>query len=121
MDKRSSTPKVVTKKHIARLEREQRQIRLIRGMAIGGIVVVVALLVYGYLNMNVFSKQQAVALVNGAKITIGQFQERVRLERVGLYNQLNQYQYFQPAAAGYHNHAEFNRYHGRPCVEYDDR
>jgi parvulin-like peptidyl-prolyl isomerase len=97
MDKRSSTPKVVTKKHIARLEREQRQIRLIRGMAIGGIVVVVALLVYGYLNMNVFSKQQAVALVNGAKITIGQFQERVRLERVGLYNQLNQYQYFQQA------------------------
>ncbi len=97
MDKRSSTPKVVTKKHIARLEREQRQIRLIRGMAIGGIVVVVALLVYGYLNMNVFSKQQAVALVNGAKITIGQFQERVRLERVGLYNQLNQYKYFQQA------------------------
>ena len=97
MDKRSSTPKVVTKKHTARLEREQRQIRLIRGFAIGGIVVVAALLLYGYLQMNVLSKQQAVAVVNGAKITSGQFQERVRLERVGLYNQLNQYQYFQQA------------------------
>ncbi len=97
MDKRSSTPKVVTKKHIARLEREQRQIRLIRGFAIGGIVLVVALLIYGYLQMNVLSKQQAVAVVNGDKITSGQFQERVRLERVSLYNQLNQYQYFQQA------------------------
>ncbi len=97
MDKRSSTPKVVTKKHIARLEREQRQIRLIRGFTIGGIIVVAALLVYGYLQMNVFAKQKPVAMVNGEKITTGQFQERVRLERVSLYNQLNQYQYFQQA------------------------
>jgi parvulin-like peptidyl-prolyl isomerase len=97
MDKRSSTPKVVTKKHIARLEREQRQIRLIRGIAIGGLILVVGLLVFGYLQMNVLSKQQSVAQVNGDKITSGQFQERVRLERVSLYNQLNQYQYFQQA------------------------
>jgi peptidyl-prolyl cis-trans isomerase D len=97
MDKRSSTPKVVTKKHMARIEREQRQIRLIRGIAIGGLVLVVALLIYGYLQMNVFSKQQTVAVVNGDKITSGQFQERVRLERVSLYNQMNQYQYFQQA------------------------
>ena len=97
MDKRSSTPKVVTKKHVARLEREQRQIRLIRGFAIGGLILVAALLVFGYLQMNVFSKQQSVAVVNGDNITTGQFQERVRLERVGLYNQLNQYQYFQQA------------------------
>ena len=97
MDKRSSTPKVVTKKHIARLEREQRQIRLIRGFAIGGLILVVGLLVFGYLQMNVLSKQQSVAEVNGNKITSGQFQERVRLERVSLYNQLNQYQYFQQA------------------------
>jgi parvulin-like peptidyl-prolyl isomerase len=97
MDKRSSTPKVVTKKHIARLEREQRQIRLIRGIAIGGLILVVGLLIFGYLQMNVLSKQQTVAEVNGAKITSGQFQERVRLERVSLYNQLNQYQYFQQA------------------------
>jgi parvulin-like peptidyl-prolyl isomerase len=97
MDKRSSTPKVVTKKHIARIEREQRQIRLIRGFVIGGIILVAALLIYGYLQMNVFSKQEPVAEVNGDKITTSQFQERVRLERVSLYNQLNQYQYFQQA------------------------
>ena len=97
MDKRSSQPKVITKKHMARLERERRQIRLIRGIAIGGIVVVAALLVYGYLQLNVLSEREPVAEVNGVKITTSQWQERVRLERVSLYNQLNQYQYFQQA------------------------
>jgi len=97
MDKRSSTPKVVTKKHLARVERERRQTRIILGVAIGGLVVVAFLLIFGYLQMNVFSKQEAVAVVNGEKITSGQWQERVRLERVSLYNQLNQYQYFQQA------------------------
>jgi peptidyl-prolyl cis-trans isomerase D len=97
MDKRSSQPKVITKKHTARLEREKRQIRLIRGIALGGIIVVGLLLLYGYLKLNVLADREAVANVNGEKITSGQWQERVRLERVSLYNQLSQYQYFQQA------------------------
>ena len=96
MDKRNNPqPKVITKKHMARLEREQRQIRIIRGVAIGGIVLVAALILYGYLQMNVLSKQQAVAIVAGEKIKSGDWQERVRLQRVSLYNQLSQYQFFQ--------------------------
>jgi parvulin-like peptidyl-prolyl isomerase len=95
MDKRSSTPKVTTKKHIARLERERRQVNLIRGIAIGGIVIVAGLLLYGYLNLNFFVLREPVAEVNGEVITTGEWQERVRLERVSLYNQLSQYQFFQ--------------------------
>ena len=95
MDKRSSTPKGVTKKHIARLEREKRQINLIRGIALAGIIVVVGLLLYGYLRLNVFAQREPVAEVNGTTITTGDWQERVRLERVSLYNQLSQYQFFQ--------------------------
>lgn len=95
MAKQSSNPKVITKKHMARLEREQRQIRLIRGIAIGGIVIVVALVLYGYLQQTVLSKREPVANVNGERINTGDWQERVRLERVGLYNQLQQYQIFQ--------------------------
>ena len=97
MDKRSSQPKVITKKHMARLERERRQIRLIRGIAIGGVIVVGLLLLYGYLKLNVLADRETVADVNGEKITSGHWQERVRLERVSLYNQLSQYQYFQQA------------------------
>lgn len=95
MAKQSSNPKVITKKHMARLERERRQIRLIRGIAIGGVVVVLGLLLYGYLQLNVLQQREAVAEVNGVKISTGNWQERVRLERVSLYNQLSQYQFFQ--------------------------
>lgn len=95
MAKQSSNPRVVTKKHQARLERERRQIRLIRAIAIAGVVIVVGLLVYGYLKLNILSLHEPVAVVNGVKITTQQWQERVRLERINLYNQLNRYQFFQ--------------------------
>jgi parvulin-like peptidyl-prolyl isomerase len=97
MAKQSSNPKVVTKKHQARLERERRQIQLIRAIALAGIVIVVGLLAYGYLRLNVFALREPVAEVNGVKITTEKWQERVRMERVSLYNQLNRYQYFQQA------------------------
>lgn len=97
MAKQNSTSKVVTKKHLARVEREKRQINLIRAIALAGIVIVVALLVYGYLRLNVFSLREPVAVVNGVKITTEKWQERVRLERVSLYNQLSRYQYFEQA------------------------
>ena len=95
MAKQSSNPKVVTKKHQARLERERRQIKLIRAIAVAGVVIVLLLLVYGYLKLNVLSLREPVAVVNGVKITTQQWQERVRLERINLYNQLNRYQFFQ--------------------------
>ncbi|HSJ89547.1 MAG TPA: peptidylprolyl isomerase [Anaerolineales bacterium] len=95
MAKQSSNPRVATKKHQARLERERRQINLIRAIAIAGVVIVVLLLVYGYLKLNVLSLREPVAVVNGVKITTQQWQERVRLERINLYNQLNRYQFFQ--------------------------
>jgi len=95
MPKQSSNPKVVTKKHLARLERERRQINLIRWISVAGVVIVLSLLGYGYLKLNVLSKREPVAEVNGVKITTQEWQERVRLERVNLYNQLSQYQFFQ--------------------------
>jgi parvulin-like peptidyl-prolyl isomerase len=95
MAKSSSTPKIVTKKHIARLERERRQVNLIRGIAIAGIVAVILLLGYGYLKLNVLQLREPVAKVNGETITTGQWQERVRLQRVNMLNQLNLLQYYQ--------------------------
>ncbi len=85
----SSTPRVVTKKHMARLEREQRQNRIILAVGIASVLIVAGLLIFGYVRSNV------VANVNGTKITTGEWQQRVRLQRVSLLNQLSQYQYFQ--------------------------
>src|SRR5688572_16853287 len=95
MAKPGTTPKVVTKKHIARLERERQQVRLIRAIAMGGIVVVLLLLAYGYLNLNVFQLQKPVAEVNGEVITTREWQERVRFQRVNLLNLYNTYIFYQ--------------------------
>jgi len=74
MPKQSPTPKVITKKHMARLERERRQINIIRGIALTGILIVVGLLGYGYLKLNFLQLREPVAEVNGVKITTGEGQ-----------------------------------------------
>ncbi|HLO14100.1 MAG TPA: peptidylprolyl isomerase [Anaerolineales bacterium] len=95
MPKQSSTQKVISKKHIARLERERRQIALIRVIAIVGILLVVGLLTYGYLKLNVLVLREPVAEVNGVKITTGEWQERVKFQRIQLLNLYNQYSFYQ--------------------------
>ena len=89
MPKQSSTPKVVTKKHMARMERERRQNRLIVGIATLGIMIVVGLLGYGYYRYNV------VAEVNGVKITAGEWEERVKFQRIQMINAYQQYGFYQ--------------------------
>ena len=95
MAKQSSNPKIVTKKHIARLERERQQVALIRLISIIGIVIVLLLLGYGYLKINVLAAREPVATVNGVKITTADWQERVRFGRVNLYNQLQNLAFYQ--------------------------
>ena len=91
MAKQNPTPKLVTKKHIARLARERQQAALIKWIAVASIVIVVVLLGYGYLRTTFFMLKEPVAEVNGEKITTEQFQERVRLYRV---SQMNLYQMY---------------------------
>lgn len=89
-------PQTPTKKHLARLEREQRQQRIIIFGAIAVVVLVVGLIVYGYLQANVLQPRQAVAEVNGTKITVQQFIERTRFERNNLVQQaVSNYQTLQ--------------------------
>ena len=92
---KQNTPKVISKKHMARLERERRQINLIRGIALAGIVIVAGLLVFGYLRLNVFALREPVAKVNGVTITTGEWQERVKFQRVQMLNAYNQYAFYQ--------------------------
>jgi parvulin-like peptidyl-prolyl isomerase len=89
MAKQSTTSKVVTKKHIARLERERRQTRIIMVIALAGILIVVGLLTYGFLRYNV------VAEVNGVKVSAGEWQDRVKFQRLQMINVFNQYGYIQ--------------------------
>jgi parvulin-like peptidyl-prolyl isomerase len=95
MTRQSSTPKIATKKHIARLERERRQVALIRIISIIAIAFVLLLVGYGILDTTYFKKNQAVAEVNGEKIVLGYWQERVQMYRLNLISTLQQYQYYQ--------------------------
>ena len=93
-----NTPKqsTATKKHLARVQREQRQIRYIQ---IGTIVVVVAVLLligYGILNQTVLKQLRTVATVNGEKITAQDFVDQARYSRYSLIrNAQNAYQFAQ--------------------------
>ncbi len=89
--RRPKTP-LVTRKHIARLERERRYIRILTGLALGIIALVVVLIGYGILEQTYLQYNQPVAIVNGEAITTRQFQGRVRLQRLILQNNIQQYQ-----------------------------
>jgi parvulin-like peptidyl-prolyl isomerase len=95
MSNQEKRPRIATKKHIARLERERRQVMIVRTVAFVMIAAVVLLLGYGYLDVNYFQLRKPIAEVNGDKITIAQWQERIQLERYNLFNQYQRYQYFQ--------------------------
>lgn len=85
------------KKHIARLQRETQQSKIILYSFIGMMTIVVLLLVYGYLDINYFQAQRPVAKVGNTEILAKQFEARVRLQRqqlLGQYNQYSQYAQF---------------------------
>ncbi len=90
MSNQSSTPRPATKKHVARLERERRQVNLIRWIVFGSIALVLGIIGYGYLDLNYLQLQEPVAEVNGEIITTEQWQERVQMQRFILLNQYNQ-------------------------------
>lgn len=95
MSNQENKPKVLTRKHVARLERERRQVAIVRTVAFVMIGVVALLLGYGYIDANYLQLQKPVVEVNGEKVTIEQFQERVQLQRVNLVNLYQQYQFYQ--------------------------
>jgi len=95
MSNQEKKPKIIAKKHIARLERERKQVAIVRTVAISMIVIVLGLIGYGFLDTNYLQLQKPAVEVNGEKITVKQFQERVQLQRVNLLNIYQQYQFYQ--------------------------
>jgi hypothetical protein len=95
MANQTSKQKRPTKKHVARLEHDRRQVAIIRTIAIITGVAIAALLIYGYIDTNYLQKQKPVAEVNGEKITVAELQERVQLQRVNLANAYQRYLFFQ--------------------------
>ncbi|MEJ2599955.1 MAG: peptidylprolyl isomerase [Anaerolineales bacterium] len=94
----SKNPKkpVVTKKHLARAERERRQNRWIVLSMILIILAVVGLIGYGVLDQRVLQYRRPVASVNSDQISTNLFQGQVRYDRYTLIrNAENTYQFSQ--------------------------
>lgn len=82
------------KKHIARLERERQQTRLILYIFFGIIGAVVLLLVYGWLDINYLQLNRAAAKVGDQEIRVGDLEARVKLRRQQLIGEYARYQQF---------------------------
>ena len=83
-DNNEKEQKIVTKKHIDKLEKENRQKKILVTSLVSIVVVVVLLIVYGVLSKTVILQHRAVAKVNDEKITVTEFQHRVSYERFSL-------------------------------------
>ena len=83
--------KVTTRKHLARLERERIQTRIVTGFAIGIIVLVILLIAYGLLKDTLFLKWTPAVTVNGESLSVSEFQVRTRVSRQRLIDQYMQY------------------------------
>lgn len=85
---------LVTKKHLARQQRERLQNRYILIVSIAIIIIVVGLIGYGVVQQYVIQPQQPVAKVANNAITTKQFQTFARYERLQYIQQYQQYQQF---------------------------
>lgn len=93
MAKRSKGEKRLTRRQLARREREERLQRIILGIAIALGVIVVGVLVYGIVHEVFIEARRPVARVGDTIITTKQFKARQRYER--WMTQLQIYQYDQ--------------------------
>jgi len=92
----SPKQKVITRKHLARIERERRQRRIILIVAAVVVLIVVGSIGYGILDQNVLQYNQPVAKVGNQVITVREFQTNVKFQRFQLIQQYNQYlQFYQ--------------------------
>jgi predicted PurR-regulated permease PerM len=82
--------KIVTKKHLARLEREQIQRRyLITGVSVA-LALVILVIIYGILDQTIFQFNKTVAEVGKEKIIASEYMGRVRYARWQLIRQYDQ-------------------------------
>lgn len=85
------TTKIVSKKHLARLERERRQVRIITIVSIVILAGVFISIIYGILNETVLNNFKPVVSVNGESVSISEFEARGKTARQQLIDQFMQY------------------------------
>ena len=95
MAKHPQSPQIqreLTRKQLSRAERDAKRTRLLLLGVGGALLLVVLLIVFGVLRESVFLPNEPVAIVGGENILTREFQQRVRLQRSGLRQQIEFFQ-----------------------------
>lgn len=93
---KNPTPKYVTKKHLARMERERIQRRYLLTGSLVVLGLILAIILYGVIDQTLIKPNRPVATVDGENISLKTFQSRVKFNRIQLINQYQQtYQFAQ--------------------------
>jgi parvulin-like peptidyl-prolyl isomerase len=87
---RDPRKRIVTKKYLAKVERERRYRMAIMSGALVVIGLVVVLVIYGLVDMFLIRPNQPVARVENETITTRDFQARTRYARLGIIQQYNE-------------------------------
>ncbi len=85
--------KIITKKHLARKQREEKQTRIIIIGTIIVAIVVIGLIIYGVVEQMIIRPNKPVAKVGDQTITASQFESRIKYTRVQMLDQA--YRYYQ--------------------------
>ncbi|MDZ4158660.1 MAG: peptidylprolyl isomerase [Anaerolineaceae bacterium] len=95
---KNPTQKIVTKKHLARLDRELYQRRIILTIASVVFSIILGLVIFGVIDNYYLKARRPLAVVNDDRITLNEFEKNVRFSRWQMLQQyqstLQVYQYF---------------------------
>lgn len=91
MANKTSTPRVVTHKHLARQEKEHRQIKTALILTAVILTVVAVMVGYALVDTLIVKPNQVVASVGDTKIRVSDFQTDVKYTRLNMINRANQY------------------------------
>jgi parvulin-like peptidyl-prolyl isomerase len=94
MPETKKSKSVKTRKHLAREQREAKQIRLILIFTIVVGVVITGLILYGVINHFIIRPRTPVAQVGDESITVNYFDKRVKYTRIQMLNTVYQYYNF---------------------------
>lgn len=101
---KNPTPKVVSKKHLARVERERILRRYMIIALVAVLVIVFGLIAFGIIDNAIIQPNRAVAQVGEKTISLTEWQSRVTFERYLKLTNLDQYyQYYQQFIQTFNN------------------
>lgn len=82
----------MTRKHLARAQRDRILSRWILGGTIAVMITVLGLLAFAFFGVEIIENRQAIATINGEVVSVREFKARVRLIQLSM---INEYQYAQ--------------------------